>query len=194
MSDKQVKQVIRIIEDFVHKDHCVRVAQLTEHFAKSLEMDDEEIRLVSTLAFLHDLGKSVMPEHILYKKGTLTDEEFALIKNHPEMSEKLMHDYNLYADHGNVVRAHHENWNGTGYPDRLAGEKIPYYARIIALADVYDALTSERVYRKQGFSHESALAIIQAESGVKFDPDLTQRFVDSFSDPQEIQTLLKDAI
>lgn len=134
-------------------------------------------------ASLHDVGKITISDVILQKPGKLTDEEFVIMKTHSAEGGKIVHqlldgiveegDINLVAD---IARHHHEKWNGTGYPDGLAGEEIPVCARIAAIADVYDALTAERVYKKP-FPAEKALAIILEDSGKHFDPILGPMFV-----------------
>jgi putative nucleotidyltransferase with HDIG domain len=126
-------------------------------------------------AFLHDVGKTGVPTEVLNKPGKLTDEEFELMKRHTVLGDAIISETPFPWDIRPIVRNHHERWNGTGYPDRLAGENIPYHARILCVADVYDALTTARSYRG-AMSHEQAMEIMRKESGTTFDPELFALF------------------
>lgn len=146
-------------------------------------IDDSFIKLVISAAPLHDIGKIAVPDSILQKPGKLTAEEFELIKIHSTEGGKMIHqvledvtDEEYVQIAYDVAMYHHEKWNGKGYPCGLAGEEIPVSARIMAIADVYDALTMERVYKK-AFSVEKALSIIEEETGTHFDPILAPIFV-----------------
>jgi putative two-component system response regulator len=146
-------------------------------------LTNEVINLFFNLAPLHDIGKVGIPDSILLKTGKLTDDEFAVIKSHPKMGydilkklriklgETILLDYAI-----DIVYTHHEKWDGTGYPRGLKGEEIPIAGRLMALADVYDALISERVY-KPAFSHEKAMEIIKEMSGTHFDPEVVEVFL-----------------
>ena len=135
---------------------------------------------------LHDIGKIAVPDYILLKPGKLTDKEFEIIKSHTTVGgsiiESLMKQDNQ-DEYLNICyqicRYHHERWNGTGYPDGIKGEDIPLAARIVAIVDVYDALTNKRCY-KEAFSHEKALEIIKEESGKHFDPAVAEAFIKTF--------------
>lgn len=116
-----------------------------------------------------------MPEHILRKKGKLTDDEFKQIQQHAIKGWRIVQGLVLGSVAENLIHYHHEKWDGTGYPEGLAGEEIPLEARILALADVYDALRQKRVY-KPSFSHESAYEIIVSSAGSHFDPTLVSLF------------------
>lgn len=151
---------------------------------KYASLTDEFRRNVILAAPMHDVGKIKIPDAILNKPAKLTEEEFAVMKGHSaygaEIIEKTMFDAreeSYYTVACNIARFHHERWDGNGYPDGLAGEEIPLEARIMALADVYDALVSERVYKKP-FSPEKARAIIKQGSGSQFDPKLTALFLE----------------
>lgn len=130
---------------------------------------------------LHDLGKIAMPDHVLLKPGKLTEEEFNIVKNHPVTGEHFLSDFvrrmeDSFLDTArDIAYAHHERWDGTGYPLGLTGERIPLSARIVAIADVYDALTTVRPY-KRAFSHSESVKIIVENSGAHFDPYLTHIF------------------
>ena len=154
------------------------------------ELDDKFIELMYTLAPIHDIGKIVVSDQILKKPGKLTSEEFELMKTHAEAGGKVIREVlNGITDEGymqfaeNIATYHHERWDGSGYPAGLRGEQIPLSARIMAVADVYDALISERCYKKP-IPVEKAIAIIQEESGTHFDPKLVEVFMnhlDEFS-------------
>jgi putative two-component system response regulator len=145
-------------------------------------IDERFIECVFHASPLHDIGKVAIPDAVLCKPGKLTDEEFDLMKTHTlrgaETLATLVDRYpnNTFINLGlEIARSHHEKWSGTGYPDGLSGDDIPLSARIMAVADVYDALTSERCY-KSAFSHEKAREIILGDSGTHFDPQLCKAF------------------
>ncbi len=146
---------------------------LTENYLEDLERS----------APLHDIGKVGIPDSILLKPGKLTVEEFEIIKTHPEKGAEVLAnaaeslDFQSFFEMGiQIVLHHHENWDGSGYPKGLSGENIPLSARIMALADVYDALRTERTY-KAAFSHDKAVQIITEDSGKKFDPEIIDAFL-----------------
>ena len=124
---------------------------------------------------LHDVGKVAIPDAILYKPDTLTEEERALMAQHPVIGAEIVREIAFLADAVAIVRSHHERWDGTGYPDRLRGEEIPLAARVFTVADVLDALTTDRPYRPASPMAE-AREMIRAERGRQFDP----RVVDAF--------------
>lgn len=163
----------------------------TEKYADVLT--PEHISLIVTSAPLHDIGKVGIPDHILLKPGKLTDEEFEVMKTHTTQgrdavlrAERLMNSTETFLRFAKeIVYSHHEKWDGTGYPQGLAGETIPLSARLMAVADVYDALTSKRVY-KEAMSHEQAVDIIVSDAGRHFDPDIVEIFVKCCHKFQEI--------
>jgi HD-GYP domain-containing protein (c-di-GMP phosphodiesterase class II) len=147
-------------------------------------ISDDYFRNVVLAAPLHDIGKIKIPDVILNKPAKLTDKEYEVIKKHSEYGAVIVKKtiYSLenkeYADVAyNIAKYHHERWDGTGYPERLKGEEIPLEARIMALADVYDALISDRVYKK-AYTKEVAIKIIEEGSGTQFDPLLASLFVE----------------
>lgn len=142
-------------------------------------IDDPFVEMIARAALLHDLGKVGIPDAVLLKPGRLTEVEFGVMRSHSEIGAQILS--NLMAVHGafpmlemgvRVARSHHEQWNGGGYPNGLRGSDIPLVARIVALADVYDALTSKRVY-KDAWGHDAAVQHLQANAGAHFDPELT---------------------
>ncbi|MNP13500.1 Cyclic di-GMP phosphodiesterase response regulator RpfG [compost metagenome] len=133
-------------------------------------------------ALLHDIGKIGVPDSILFKEGKLTDEEFDMIKSHPVLGENILRQIEpveKMAPYLEGVRSHHERYDGKGYPDGLAGIAIPLHGRIIAVADAYDAMTSDRPYRK-GMEHEQALAILENGRGSQWDPQFAGLFLTYF--------------
>jgi len=150
----------------------------------SEEMNNWNMDLVLRSSQLHDVGKIAVKDEILKKNGKLTEEEFAEIKKHPfcgeEIIEKIKHNTteHEFLEHAKIFAgSHHEKWDGSGYPKGLKGQEIPLQGRLMAIADVYDALVSERPYKK-AFSHEDAVKIISENSGTHFDPDLVSVFLE----------------
>lgn len=170
--------------------HVLHIRTLTELLLKRLvkktskyRLTNKDITLISTASALHDIGKIVIPEQILNKPGKLTDEEFTVIKTHSEKGAEMLYGVShlgreLLLDYArDIAHWHHERYDGCGYPDGLKGDDIPICAQVTALADVYDALTSERVYKK-AFSHETAISmIVRGECGV-FNPILLECLMD----------------
>lgn len=168
-------------------EHIRRTKELTAILVKQLMLHPKygfsllmgNPNTISQAAPLHDVGKIGIPDHILLKPGRLTPEEFKIIESHSiigcEMISTMMTDkYDEYLQHSyDIARHHHERFDGKGYPDGLAGEDIPLSARIVALVDVYDALVSERCYKK-GMSHEEAMEIVRRESGTHFDVEIVK--------------------
>jgi putative nucleotidyltransferase with HDIG domain len=139
-------------------------------------MDEPTLFWFRIGALLHDVGKIAVPSDVLNKNGPLTPEERAIMERHPDAGVELLRDVELPWDVLPMVRSHHERWDGKGYPQRLAGEAIPYVGRILCVADVYDALTTDRPYRK-AFSHEEAIVMMRADSGRAFDPAILDAFL-----------------
>lgn len=149
-------------------------------------------------AILHDIGNVGIPDAILMKPGKLDDDEFETIQEHAEIGGDAIKEIRSQIEGDSfldlakeIAKFHHEKWNGTGYPNGLAGDQIPLAARIVALADVYDALTSEKIY-KESFSHSKAVEIIKADSGQHFDPDIVKVFIGRNRDFEKISKKLKD--
>src|SRR5258708_511948 len=155
--------------------HCERVADLAGALAARAGLDEPSLFWFRIGALLHDVGKLIVPAEVLNKPGKLNDEEWALIRQHPAAGEKLLADVQFPWDVAPMVRGHHERWDGHGYPDGLTGERIPLPARILCIADVYDALTTQRSY-KRAFTQIEAIEIMRREVGRQFDPALFARF------------------
>ena len=194
MQSHMISGLANLIEnrDTETGEHISRTStyvKLIANFAKNdgvyaYEIDDKFLELMITLAPMHDIGKIIIPDRILKKPGRLTDEEFEQMKKHAAVGGTVVREVlNGVTDEeflqfaSDVATYHHEWWNGKGYPKGLQGLEIPLSARIMALADVYDALISERCYKKP-MSPEEAFKIIEDESGTHFDPKLTKVFLD----------------
>lgn len=156
--------------------HSLRVTLYSLILANKLGLSDEVLEEIETAGLLHDIGKIGIPQNVLCKPGKLTDEEFEIMKSHPAQGEKMIMNIKKLKIIANWLRAHHERWDGRGYPSGLKGEEIPISARIIALADTYDAMTSTRSYRK-ALDHEVAIGEIKRCAGSQFDPQLAELFV-----------------
>jgi len=165
--------------DLETRGHTDRVVKQAKHFGKTLGLGKEESQALVWGAYLHDLGKIAVPDALLLKPGRLTEEEFEVIRKHTLFGVDMLRDIPfLPTQTRELVRSHHERWDGAGYPDRLAGEDIPFLARMFSLVDVYDALRSKRPY-KRAWTHEEAVAELGAQAGKQFDPELTARFLEA---------------
>ena len=163
-------------KDHYTQGHCQRVAFFACVLADSTGMDSRSLFWFRLGALLHDIGKIIVPTEVLNKAGDLTEEEWAIMKRHPEAGLELVADIDFPGDVRAIIRNHHERWDGTGYPDGLKGEAIPFAARILCVADVYDALTTARSYRNS-LSHGRAAEVMRASKG-QFDPHLLEAFLD----------------
>jgi HD-GYP domain-containing protein (c-di-GMP phosphodiesterase class II) len=164
-------------QDEYTAEHCINVSILSAAFGKHLGLLEGEIRNLALCGLLHDVGKTKVPNEILNKPGSLTDEEFAVMKNHAAYGRSiLIGTGNSLQSAVDVAFSHHERLDGTGYPRGLTAEQIPYFAKIIALVDTYDAITSARVYKKAQASMR-ALEIIHKNRGTQFDTELADAFI-----------------
>lgn len=163
-------------KDLYTAGHCERVAELACMLAADIGISGRDLRWFRMGAILHDVGKIAVPAEVLNKPGRLTDEERALMQRHTSEGDAIVAQMDFPWDIRPLVRSHHEHWAGTGYPDGLSGEEIPLHARILCVADVYDALTTARPY-KPALSRDEALEIMSRERARIFDPALFDRFV-----------------
>ena len=185
-------------------DHIKKTAAYTKIITDQLKanscytdiLTDEYCENIVSSAPLHDIGKIVVPDAILNKPGKLTDEEFAIMKTHAAAGGEILrqaleavsvseNDSGYLQEAIRMASYHHEKWNGKGYPEGLAGEDIPLSARIMAVADVFDALVSKRCY-KDGFSFEKAMGIIEESSGSHFDPNIVTAFIQASDQVREV--------
>jgi len=174
-----VKGIIATIElkDPYTRGHSERVAAYARSMAEATEkFNKEELYDFYYACLLHDIGKVSIPDSILTKSGKLSDNEYEIIKTHPVVGAKAIQDVEGIIDNIDVIYHHHERWDGKGYPDGLAGENIPYLARITAIADAFDAMTSSRSYRP-ALPYEEAYKRIVEGKGTQFDPQLVELFM-----------------
>jgi putative nucleotidyltransferase with HDIG domain len=163
-------------KDRYTQGHCVRVADLACALWERVSPADATARFWFRIgALLHDVGKLLVPEEVLNKPGRLDEYEWELVRRHPSAGVELLADIEFPWDVLPIVESHHERWDGGGYPHGLAGEAIPLTARVVCIADVYDALTSRRSY-KERFGHEDAMAVMRRDRGTAFDPVLFDAF------------------
>jgi len=166
-------------KDIYTQGHSSRVAEYAVSLANKLGVDKTFTEQARLAASLHDLGKIGITEKVLNKPGTLTDLEFKLIKSHPITAVKILTPLELTYDILPFIKHHHERYDGNGYPDRLKGENIPFGARLIAIADSFDAMTSDRPYRK-ALTIEIALSEIEKGAGTQFDYELAHKWINLF--------------
>ncbi len=159
-----------------HSENVMRYSEILAHY---LGLDHEEIELIKNGGLLHDIGKIGIPGVILNKPTKLTDEEFnGVMKTHPTLGANIIKDVPFLQDLNPIILYHHENYDGTGYPLGLAGEKIPFNARIVHIADAYEAMTSNRPYRK-GLGEREAVRRLRENAGTQFDPVMVEQFIDA---------------
>ncbi|MCK4659272.1 MAG: HD-GYP domain-containing protein [Phycisphaerae bacterium] len=177
MSVDMVRALVETIDqkDVYTSGHSDRVGCYARLLAQGIGWSDERLQILEWAALLHDVGKIGIRDEVLNKTGKLTDEEFNHMKEHPVRSSEVVCRIPQLAEAIDGVLYHHEHWDGNGYPDGLAGEDIPLQARIIQIADIFDALTTSRSYRK-AFTWQKALSILREESGTVVDPNLAKVF------------------
>lgn len=176
---KSLKAFINMIniKDRYTYGHTERVVIYTKWFAKYLNLDEEQKMQLQVSAYLHDIGKLEIPENVLNKKEKLTDDEYQMFRNHPQAGADLIKDIDQFDQFMPIIKHHHERYDGRGYPDGLKGEEIPYLARIVTIADSFDAMTSNRPYNVRK-THERGIQELRAHAGTQFDPILVEKFID----------------
>ncbi len=174
-----VRSLVSALEakDKYTRDHSSRVTEFSLRIARAMGFEERELNDLEMAAVLHDVGKIAIPEKILHKKTPLTEDEYALIRKHPVIGENILKPVVELRQISRIVRSHHERYDGKGYPDGLKGVAIPPGARIMAVADAYDAITSSRPYRDSE-SHNYALKEIIRCSGLQFDPEVVEHFME----------------
>ena len=164
------------LRDHETEGHTQRVTDLTLELARALRVEESQLAVIRRGALLHDMGKMGIPDSILLKKGKLTDDEWVLMRKHPKHAFDMLSPITYLSDALDIPYCHHEKWDGTGYPQGLKGDRIPLPARIFAIVDVWDALTSDRVYRKK-WTKQKALGYINEQNGRHFDPQVVDAFM-----------------
>ena len=177
------------------RGHSDRVSKYSVLIGKYLGLSEEELHTLEIGGLFHDIGKIGIPDSILLKEAKLTDDEYSEIKNHPTIGSHILCNATIFQDIIPVVKHHHERYDGNGYPGRLKGEDIPYLARIAAVADTFDAMTSKRTYRDP-LPLEVVRAEIEKCSGYQFDPEIAKTFLgildNNYSEIQEIQNKFRE--
>ena len=176
--DKTIEGWVRALDlrDKETEGHTQRVTEMTVKLAKVIGCSDDEIVHIRRGALLHDMGKMGIPDDILQKPGPLNDDEWDTMKKHPELAHQMLSKIEYLEDAIIIPYYHHERWNGSGYPHKLKGKEIPLHARLFAVVDVWDALSSDRPYRKKMPAHE-VVSYLQNESGKLFDPEMVEKFI-----------------
>jgi putative two-component system response regulator len=175
--------------------HTRRISELSKHLAQLAGIPDDQCEVLRFASPLHDVGKIGIPDRILLKPGKLDEAEFEIMKLHTVIGGKILSDSERYPviQTGSIIaQQHHEKWNGTGYPQGLKGDDIHIFARIVSVVDVFDALTSERPYKK-AFPLDKAVSIMEEGRGEFFDPKLLDLFLNSIESFVKIRETLKDA-
>lgn len=164
-------------KDYLTEEHTIRVRELCEKFANHIHLSGNLLDELILLASLHDIGKIAVPEEVLRKEDFLNDEEWEIIKKHPETGYRITKVTYGLGHIAEAILTHHERWDGKGYPDKLSGEKIPYLSRILSVIDSYDVMTHKRPYKKAK-SVQEAVDEIMTHAGTQFDPELAYAFVE----------------
>lgn len=179
MRGKTIHAIIRALYEKNKREeqHSNRVSLLCKRMGLELGFTEGDINELKTVGLLHDIGKIAIDENILNKHGKLNAAEWEEIKRHTDIGYRILSTVNDMSEIANYVLHHHERWNGTGYPKGLKGQEIPFVSRIIAIADAYDAMTSERSYRLAR-SEDIAIKELQKNAGIQFDPQLVNIFIE----------------
>lgn len=178
MAEMMARTILKALDckDHYTFGHSMRVAYFSLVTGAELGLSMEEMKELELSAMFHDIGKIGTPDQVLNKPSRLTEEEFAVMKQHPELTYEILSEYPMFERVALNARHHHERYDGRGYPSGLKGEDIPLYARIILIADTFDAMTSTRVYRK-GLAYEVAFEELRQFTGSQFDPQCVEAFV-----------------
>lgn len=164
-------------KDTYTRGHSDRVSEISVLIGKKMNLSEADLKTLQIGGIFHDIGKIGVPDSILLKEAKLTDDEYSEIKNHPSIGAHILSTASIFRDIIPIVKHHHEKYDGNGYPGRLKGEEIPYLARITAIADSFDAMTSRRTYR-DALPLETVIAEFERCKGTQFDPELTDAFLD----------------
>ncbi len=166
-------------KDSYTANHCLRVATLAEALGLKLGLQKEDLHQLYEAGIMHDVGKISIPDSVLFKHAHLDNDEWEIMKTHSVLGERILMAQDISSmDSTAIIKAvlhHHEHWDGSGYPDGLAGNEIPLFSRILLVADCYDAMTTTRVYRNS-LSHDQAIEIMKKEACIRSDPEIFQAF------------------
>ncbi len=165
------------------RGHSARVTALAEAIARRLGWSEERLESLRVGGPLHDIGKLAVSDEVLRKEGRLDDHELAQIREHPKIGAKLLLKVSALREAIPYVLYHHERWDGTGYPSGKAGDEIPLEARVLAVADAFDAMTSNRPYRR-ALTREQAMAEVERCAGTQFDPRIAQVFLELYAEAE----------
>lgn len=177
-----ITEIIDAISNTIYKkcpstaSHSIRVRHICQRIGLAMDLNEEEINKLKICGLLHDVGKVAVDDNILKKTEELTELEWAEIKSHSDIGFRILNAYPDMADIARCVLYHHERFDGKGYPRGIAKEEIPFISRVIAVADAYDAMTSQRVYKK-ALSKNQALIELEKNKGTQFDPDIVDVFI-----------------
>ena len=158
------------------EEHVERIGDLALLIGKDLNLSKDKLNDLIMLAALHDIGKIAVADSIILKPGKLSPQEWEMVKKHPEVGYRIAKSSVNLAAIADAILTHHENWDGSGYPEGIKGSQIPLISRIISIVDSYDAMTNDRPYRK-ALTRESAVAELRRCSGIKYDPKLVEVFL-----------------
>ncbi len=185
--NETIKTILKTLHEKNPREekHSERVSKICVNIGQALKMRDEDIKMLKVISNLHDIGKIAIDDAILNKPGKLDEKEWEQIKRHPEIGYRILATTPEYADIAQDILSHHERFDGRGYPRGLSGSEIPLRARIISVADAYDAMVSERPYRKP-LTHQEAIDEIIKNTGSQFDPIIAQTFINLFAEQKEV--------
>lgn len=181
-SAKALLKALQIKDDYTY-GHSMRVAYYSVCLGKELHLSEEEIKCLELSALFHDIGKIGTPDQVLNKPSRLDEDEFQVMKEHPELTGKILSEIDGFEGIAKFAMYHHERYDGRGYPDQLKEDEIPLYSRIILIADTFDAMTSSRPYRK-GLDYEIAFQELRDFAGTQFDPKLVEHFITAMEKEQ----------
>lgn len=175
MSVRALLKALECKDDYTF-GHSMRVAFYSLELGREYGLNEDELYNLELAALFHDIGKIGVPDNVLLKPARLEEDEFLKMKKHPELSAEILEGFTHFKDAAKFAKHHHERYDGRGYPDGLAGRDIPFYSRVILIADTFDAMTSTRPYRK-GLPFEVAFEELREFAGTQFDPDLVEYFI-----------------